>query len=109
MQQRRWQSINQVSNGENTISPKLNGNGKLKMKSSSNRQKVLMFSLHNRILLWSINTTMLMYNAIRVIKICHVKLHSIIRPNKLYFAAKLSKDHRIKGRNERSNFRLRFH
>ena len=104
VEQRRWQSVNQIGSCKDTITSKLNGNVRLKMKSSSYGQQVLMFPLHNRILFWSINTTMLMHNAIRTIEIRHVKFHSIINSNRLNFVAKLSKNHRIKGRDKRSNF-----
>ena len=79
------------------------------MESSSYGQQMLMFSLHNRILLWSISTTMLMQNAIRTIEIWHVKFHSIISSNRFNFAAKLCKNHRIKRREERPNFIFGFH
>ena len=57
-----------------------------------------MFPLHNRILLWSVNTAGLMYNSMRIEEIKHDKLLGIISFNSFDFKAKLSMNHSIERR-----------
>lgn len=51
--------IYQVGCCENTFTPIFNGNMRLKEKTSSYIQQMLMFSFHPSILLWSLNTRVL--------------------------------------------------
>ena len=73
-----------------------------------------MFSLHNRVLLWSINTTMLMHNAIRSKKKKIGMLNSkalsiLICLILLNFDIELSKNHGMERNNKRPHIRFRFH
>lgn len=51
--------------------------GKVDLKSQGVGY-VLVFSLHNSILLWTFNTTTLVNDALHVVKLAHLKLKSII-------------------------------
>ena len=58
---------------------------RLKLESSCYIQDMLMFSLHNRILLRSFKTTELMQDTSLSKNICHDKLSSIVGSNAFYF------------------------
>ena len=70
---------------------------------------MLMFSLHNRILLWSLNTTSLVNDAVSRIKIRKFELKGIIRPKTFDFDIELSENHVVKGNNQGFNFRFGLH
>ena len=82
---------------------------RLKSKRSSNWKYMLLFSFHYRILLWSINTGLLVYDTVSVIKINHTKSWSIIRPNSFDFDSKLSMYHGKERDEKRHSFWFRFH
>ena len=94
---------------ECAVTPIFERDVRLKSKRSSNWKSMLLFSFHNRILLWSINTGLLVYDTMIVIKINHIKSWSIIRPDRFDFDSKLSMYHG-KGRDEKMHrFWFRFH
>ena len=96
LQERSRKSIDQIDSYEDAISPENKRNVGLNLQGPSSCKNVLMFPLHNRILLWSVDTALLMNDAIRVVKINHVKLQSIISSNGLNWGLKLSMYHIVK-------------
>ena len=75
---------------------------------SSNSQKILVLSLHHRVMLGSLNTALLVYYAISRIEISHYKFLSIISSNRFYVSFKLCLYHFVKGNDETPNIRFRF-
>ena len=96
MKKRGWKPINEMHCSENTVTPIGNRDIRLNSQSPCNTQKMLMFPLHNRILLWSGNTTMLMYDTMTLEEISHLKLKTIIYSKNLNRFVELSFDHEIK-------------
>ena len=54
---------------------------------------MLVLSFHNRVLLWSLNTTQLMNDALVSKKVFHEEFKAIIRLDGFYFLSKLSLYH----------------
>ena len=54
-----------------------------------------MFPLHNKILLWNGNTTMLAYDTMSLKEISHLEFNTIVNPKDFNRLVKLSFDHDI--------------
>jgi hypothetical protein len=70
---------------------------------------MLVFSLHNSILLWSFNTGQLVNGSIRRKKIMHLEFRTIIRMQTLNFEIKLCLYKAKKRFNKGTSLRLAFH
>ena len=70
---------------------------------------MLVLSLHNRILLWSINVASLVNDAFSRTKIRNLELKGIIRPKAFDFDIELSENHVIKGNNQGFCFKFFLH
>ena len=56
-----------------------------------------MFPLHNKILLWNGNTTMLAYDTMSLKEISHLEFNTIVSPKDFNRLTKLILNHGIKG------------
>ena len=99
LKKRTRQPIFDIDSCENAFTPKFIREMRLEPNCSGYIQKMLVFSLNYWILLWSISTRSLVYNAFGIEEINHVKFNTIITPNRLDFNMELSFNH-IKERNE---------
>ena len=82
---------------------------RLEFKRSSNWKYMLLFSFHYRILLWSINIGLLVYDTMGVIKINHTKSWSFIKPDSFDFDSKFSVYHCKERDEKKHSFWFRFH
>ena len=96
MTKRGWKPINEMHCTENTVTPIGNRNIRLNSQGPYNTQNMLMHPLYNRILLWSGNTTMLMYDTMSLEEISQLKLKTIFSFENLNRFVELSFDHEIK-------------
>ena len=95
MKKRGWKSIDEVDCCENAVTPINNWNILLNSQGSCNTQNMLMFPLHNKILLWNGNTTMSAYDTMSLKEISHLEFNTIVSPKDFNRLVKLSFDHDI--------------
>lgn len=81
--------IDDISSHDNAISSIQERKIGLNVQGTGNVQQMLVFTFNLTILLWSFHTVSLMYNALVIENISHLKFKAIITAKDLYFGMKL--------------------